>query len=151
MNSTNPGTGKHCDGKLHKHGQINNYSISLLHANIFKVVCKLKQEKNSIILPISIVFSRARKTKHISAPKLEKLHIEYPLYIACRQRGKSETNLANLLEKLSVCQSTIQTRLIAFPVNGDLVTKSSFNISIQAIITDVGDATLEPLKQCNNK
>lgn len=74
----------------------------------------------------------------------------WTILLACRQR-KVKTNLTNLMKKLAVCQSTIQTRFIAFPVNSYLVTKSSFNISIQAIITDVGDPTLEPLKQCNKR
>lgn len=47
MNSTNASTGKHCNGKLHKHGQINNHGISLFHTIIFEIVCHL--EKNTYI------------------------------------------------------------------------------------------------------
>lgn len=55
-------------------------------------------------------------------------------------------DLANFVEKLGVGQSAIKTRLVSFPVNGNFVTNSSFDIFIQAIVANVGDTALEPLK-----
>lgn len=49
MNSADASASKHCDGKFHKHGQVNNDCVALSNAHLFQIVCQLYNNKKKII------------------------------------------------------------------------------------------------------
>lgn len=60
-----------------------------------------------------------------------------------------KNNLANFVEELVVSQSGINTELVPFPINGNLLTVSGSNVSIHTVVAYVGDPALEPLTPKN--